>query len=61
MLRTTGTPLPTEDDYRIKLMEAQLRSEQRIRMASVALAADKMAASAAKPKAGASGAFTARF
>ena len=56
-----GAALPTEDDYRLKLMEAQLRSEHRIKMATLALAADKLAVADTAKTAPASGAFTARF
>ena len=51
---------PEDDEYRIQLMEAQLRSEQRIRMATLALAADKAAAMKRSANA-TSGALTARF
>ena len=50
---------PEDDEYRIQLMEAQLRSEQRIRMATLALATDK--AAAMKRANVPSGALTARF
>lgn len=44
-----------DDEYRIKLIEAQLRSEERMRRATIALATDKMEAAAK------SGSLTARF
>lgn len=59
--RAVGAPLsvpikPDEEElYRMKLLEAQARSEQRMRMASIALLNDKLASS------GNGGALTARF
>ena len=59
-----------EEDYRLKLVEAQWRSEERMRKAALALAADKLArAAAAGPPSGSlfegradrQGALTARF
>ena len=61
-------PMPAnEEDYSIKMMEAQLRSEQRLRSAAMALAADKIIAEEQRAAARtitpmhASGALTARF
>ena len=47
-----------EEGFRMKLLEAEMRSEQRIRMATLALAADKLDH---RKAAAASGSFSARF
>ena len=61
--RIAPTPAAaTHDDFRLRLMEAQLRSEQRLRQAALALMADELAKpSASATSAHASGALTARF
>ena len=60
LLASLPSAAAAEEAYRVRILEAQARSEQRMRMAALALVADKMAAPA-PPAGSASGALTARF
>lgn len=60
MLKPPNPAAVAEAEYQLKLMQAQLASEKRMRMAALALAADKLAAVPNGVR-DTSGALTARF